>query len=206
MAFAPRIVQHSRLFNRGPMTVLQPASITPEPTKGVGPGIGDTAAEASACLDQLLSIMRGFPFLDDASRSVALALMMTPLVRQAGRAAPVTAISGPKMGSGKTLLANIPAYIATGRRSALISQAPNPEDERHDHRILQYRLTFHQVCEIALVVAGQQTRKIHNSAATAWVGHACSGNGPPFSRPDCHHQMLMIGAPIQESQCRPSVS
>jgi hypothetical protein len=46
------------------------------------------------------------------------------------RAAPLTAVSAPKMGSGKTLLSHLAAYIATGRAPALMSQAENAEEEK----------------------------------------------------------------------------
>ena len=86
--------------------------------------------QAEATLDLLLEILAGFPFLDEASRSVALALLITPLIRYAVRSAPLTGISAPKMGSGKTLLAHLPAYIATGRSPALMAQADDPQEEK----------------------------------------------------------------------------
>jgi hypothetical protein len=46
------------------------------------------------------------------------------------RAAPLTGISAPKMGSGKTLLSHLPAYIATGRSPALMAQAEDPREEK----------------------------------------------------------------------------
>ena len=57
-------------------------------------------SDAVAALERLLSILSGFPFLDNASRSVAVALLITPLVRHALRTAPLIAISAPKMASG----------------------------------------------------------------------------------------------------------
>jgi hypothetical protein len=46
------------------------------------------------------------------------------------RSAPLTGISAPKMGSGKTLLAHLPGYIATGRSPALMAQADDPQEEK----------------------------------------------------------------------------
>ena len=86
--------------------------------------------DAAAALDLLLEIIAGFPFVDEPSRSVALALLITPLVRHAVRAAPLTGISAPKMGSGKTLLAHLPAYIATSRAPSLMAQADDPLEEK----------------------------------------------------------------------------
>jgi hypothetical protein len=76
-----------------------------------------TLRQAEAALAKLLEILRGFPFVDDPSRAVALAMIMTPLVRHAARAAPLFAISAPDQGSGKTLLGHLPAYVATGWNS-----------------------------------------------------------------------------------------
>lgn len=89
-----------------------------------------TQEDARFALDRLFSIVDKFPFLDIPSLSVAVALLITPLVRHALRAAPLFVISAPKMGSGKTLLAHLPAYIATGRPPALISQSETPDEER----------------------------------------------------------------------------
>jgi hypothetical protein len=87
-------------------------------------------AQAEAALGMLLEIVSGFPFIDDASRSVGVAMLMTPLIRHAVRAAPLTGITAPKMGSGKTLAAYLPAYIATGRPPALMSQADEVTEEK----------------------------------------------------------------------------
>jgi hypothetical protein len=46
------------------------------------------------------------------------------------RAAPLHADDAPKMASGKTLLATIAGYIATGRAPAMMSQADDAESER----------------------------------------------------------------------------
>jgi hypothetical protein len=52
------------------------------------------------------------------------------LVRRMLRAAPLFAFDAPKMASGKTLLATVASYIATGRGPYLMSQAMDPTDER----------------------------------------------------------------------------
>lgn len=89
-----------------------------------------TKADARAALDKLLYIVKGFPFVDEASKSVAIAMMMTSLCRFAVRAAPMFIVSAPKMGSGKTLLAHLPSYIANGRPPSLMSQPDSPDEER----------------------------------------------------------------------------
>ncbi len=89
-----------------------------------------TKEEGKAALDKLLKILIGFPFRDEASRSAVLAAMLTPLIRHAVRAAPLFAFSAPKAGSGKTLLADVVGYLATGRETVMISQATNEDEEK----------------------------------------------------------------------------
>jgi hypothetical protein len=86
--------------------------------------------DAKRALDLLGELIKGFPFTSDAGRSVALAMMLTPFARQSMRSAPMFIISAPKMGSGKTLLSNLPSYISTGKPANLISQSDTPEEER----------------------------------------------------------------------------
>ena len=86
--------------------------------------------DAEAALATLSDILRDFPFADDESRSVALAALITGLVRRTLRAAPLFAFSAPKMASGKTLLATLASYLATGRPPAMLSQSDDPESER----------------------------------------------------------------------------
>jgi hypothetical protein len=167
-------------------------SIPPRPTR----------REAEAALAKLLEIIAGFPFVDEASKSVALALLITPLIRYAVRAAPLTGISAPKMGSGKTLLSHLPAYIATGRAPALMAQADDPNEEKK--RLLALLLegslvTVLDNCERPLksdslctalteVVIRDRilgsTRTISVPTATTWIatGNALSIDGDLSSR------------------------
>jgi hypothetical protein len=71
-----------------------------------------------------------FPFADEASESVILSEILAALTRKAMRAAPLHVVTAPKMASGKTLLATVGGYIATGRAPAMMSQAEDPESER----------------------------------------------------------------------------
>jgi hypothetical protein len=89
-----------------------------------------TREQAEAARDLLLDILKGFPFTDEASRSVAVAAFITGLVRRSLRSAPLFAFSAPKMASGKTLLASCVGYIATGRAPAMMTQGDDSESER----------------------------------------------------------------------------
>ena len=74
--------------------------------------------------------LKDFPFIDEAARSVALAAVLTMLVRRMLRAAPLFAFDAPKMASGKTLIATVASYIATGRGPYLMAQVADATDER----------------------------------------------------------------------------
>jgi putative DNA primase/helicase len=89
-----------------------------------------TREQAEAALKLLKQPFAAFPFADEAARAVAVSSVMTVLIRRVLRAAPMHAFTAPKMASGKTLLATIPSYVATGRAPYLISQAADPESER----------------------------------------------------------------------------
>ncbi len=100
-----------------------------------------TKEDAKAALDVLLDLIAEFPFEPDepgaplglgspsASRSVALSMILTGIVRRALRTAPLHGISAPTMATGKSLLADVAAMIATGRPAPVISQASKEEED-----------------------------------------------------------------------------
>lgn len=87
----------------------------------------EDAKRALALLDQIVA---GFPFVSDADRSAALAMLLTAVSRLALRSSPLFAITAPKMASGKTLLATLSGYLATGRAPAIMSQAREDADDK----------------------------------------------------------------------------
>ena len=87
-----------------------------------------TLEDAGAAFETLCSAIDSFPFDSPVDRSVALALILTALVRRSLPAAPLGAITAPIMGSGKTLLADLIAIIATGV-SAPVMGHPATEEE-----------------------------------------------------------------------------
>lgn len=94
--------------------------------------------EAVAALEQLKDIIKDFPFIPDqdadepgapcAARSVALSAMLTGVVRKALRTAPAHAVDATSMATGKTLLCDVIAMLATGRAAASISQGQTREE------------------------------------------------------------------------------
>lgn len=82
------------------------------------PVLSDTPSRADAelALDMLRRALRTMPFAGECDESVALALLLTSLVRRSLPSAPLGGISAPARasGTGKTLLADVIAILATG--------------------------------------------------------------------------------------------
>lgn len=89
-----------------------------------------TRDDALGALAQLKFVLKDFPFETPADRSVLLAAILTALVRPSLRAAPLFGISAPKMASGKSLLGDIIAMIATGRVGQAMPQGKDEEEDR----------------------------------------------------------------------------
>jgi hypothetical protein len=89
-----------------------------------------TREEAEAALALLREPLAEFPFAGEGSETVILSQILTALVRKSMRAAPLHLVTAPTMASGKTLLATIGGYVATGRAPAMMSQATDPAEER----------------------------------------------------------------------------
>lgn len=85
--------------------------------------------DALQALSVIKDLIKNFPFVSSTDRSVAIAAILTAPVRRSIYSAPMFAVSAPKMATGKTLLGDIPAIIATGTVATKISQAKSPEEE-----------------------------------------------------------------------------
>lgn len=85
-----------------------------------------TAEESAAWI--LSEVLCDFPFVDDASRAHALALMLLPIVRPGiDGPVPLFLVDAPTQGSGKSLLATV--CLIPGLTSVPISNAPKEDDE-----------------------------------------------------------------------------
>jgi putative DNA primase/helicase len=87
-----------------------------------------TKAEALAAADRLYLAVETFPFATRADDAACLAALCQAVLRRALPAAPVIAISASTAASGKTLLANCLATLATGRSAAAMALSPKPEE------------------------------------------------------------------------------
>lgn len=92
-----------------------------------------TQEEARVALDLLKEPFREFRFDGEPHRSVALAAVMTALVRRMFPSAPLFAVDAPTAGSGKSLLSEIVCIIATGHKPAMMSQGKS--DEENEKRL-----------------------------------------------------------------------
>jgi hypothetical protein len=102
-----------------------------DPGETVFPAIpaSPTKDEATAALQLLLWILKGFPFVSPSDRSAALSALLTGLVRKSIKTAPLHAFRAPKMRVGKSLLADLVSMLATGRTAAVLSQNYEKPDE-----------------------------------------------------------------------------
>ena len=92
-----------------------------------------TREDARAALETLKTLRR-VPFAEgDVDLAVVIAAILTAVVRRSLRTAPLFAFDAPVMGSGKGLIVNSIALIATGRVAPAISQG---KDETEDEKRL----------------------------------------------------------------------
>lgn len=84
--------------------------------------------DAIEALGQFHAIIDTFPFVAAEDRSVAISAILTALVRRSMTSAPLHAFTAPVAGSGKTMLVNIAATIASGRGAGVISQGHKEEE------------------------------------------------------------------------------
>ena len=107
------------LFNPPPME-----PIPEHPTKA-------DALDALAVLNDLLT---GFEFEDNVSRSGAISMLMTPVLRGMMPAAPIHFVTKPDAGSGGSYLQDLMSAIAIGERCPTISLTLH-NDEENEKRL-----------------------------------------------------------------------
>ena len=80
-----------------------------------------TMQDAASAAGKLMQLFNSFPFVDPADRSAMLCALLTSIQRRLLPAAPLMAITAPTPGTGKTLLCETLAIIATARRASVLS-------------------------------------------------------------------------------------
>jgi hypothetical protein len=92
-------------------------------------GNEDAIDAAYDAVDVIEDAIGEFPWKDDFSHANAFALLLTPIVRALiSGCVPLALLDAPQQGTGKGLLAEVVAFIATGSAAA-ISAAPQGNDE-----------------------------------------------------------------------------
>jgi hypothetical protein len=89
-----------------------------------------TKEDAFEALKLLREPFSEFPFVDEAARSVALAALLTALVRRSLPAAPLFLFDAPVRSSGKTLMIRAISHIATGHETANTTYTGDQNEER----------------------------------------------------------------------------
>ncbi len=102
-----------------PVPGLKIPSVPEHPTE-------DDLVRAITLIDEAIG---EFPFQDQACHANAIALLLTPIIRQAINGhVPLALVDATRPGTGKSLLAELVALIATGRKAAMMG-APYDDDE-----------------------------------------------------------------------------
>src|SRR5262249_42222547 len=84
--------------------------------------------DAGVALAVLQELIATFPFVTPADRSGAISALLTTLDRHAMANAPLHAFTSPAAGTGKSLLVDLAAILATGRRMPVISPGQTEEE------------------------------------------------------------------------------
>jgi hypothetical protein len=84
--------------------------------------------DAAAALAVLQGLITTFPSVTPSDCSVALSAILTTLDRHAMANAPLHAFTSPAAGTGKSLLVDVAAILATGRRMPVISPGQTEEE------------------------------------------------------------------------------
>ena len=102
--------------------------------------------DALNALDILVEPIDAFPFVDNADLAAALALFITAVMRPCLRTVPMFTITAPAAGTGKSLLVDIAAILATGRKAAVVT--PTQDEAELEKRIGAAALAGDQIISI----------------------------------------------------------
>jgi hypothetical protein len=87
-----------------------------------------THDDADAARNLLVDLIGTFPFVNQASRSVALSAILTGVIRRSLRTAPLHAYTAPAAGSGKSILVDLACLICSGHEAPVIAQGKTEEE------------------------------------------------------------------------------
>lgn len=87
-----------------------------------------TRRDAVKALKRLAKPLRGFPFVDAASRSAALSAMLTGVICGQLKTCPLHIFTAPSAGTGKTKIAEIVGLLGTGTLPSGMNYSPSSEE------------------------------------------------------------------------------
>ncbi len=95
-------------------------------TRWIEPGTTETAARDA--LAMLRYHLRHYRWAGDVDEAVALSLLLTAITRPLLDTAPMHAIDAPRRGSGKSILVDVAAILATGTRASVMDFGRDPAE------------------------------------------------------------------------------
>jgi hypothetical protein len=114
-------------YDRATTLIYRPSAgieippVSPEPTP-------ENVTKALGLIDEAI---RDFPYVDEASKTNTIALMLTPIVRPAIEGlVPLALIDKPQAGTGASLLAQVIALVSTGRPADMMGALKDDEEWR----------------------------------------------------------------------------
>jgi putative DNA primase/helicase len=122
------------------LILVDPPALPPIPQQ-------PTWEDAMWALELLKSLLVEFPFVDNASRSVALSALITPVVRGAMSVVPMHLARAHVAGTGKSYLWDTSAAIATGRDACHVIAAA-PKEEETEKRLVACALAGYPLFSI----------------------------------------------------------
>jgi putative DNA primase/helicase len=102
------------------------------------------ALDALALLNN--DLLDEFPFTSNASLSVAMSMLLTPVLRAAMAVVPAHVVTAPEAGTGKSYLADIASAIAVGERCPVLAMAK--KEEETEKRLIGAALTQRQIIAV----------------------------------------------------------
>jgi putative DNA primase/helicase len=116
--------------------LLSPPIMPPVPER-------PSPANAASAIALLAELLTEFPFQNAASRSVAMSMLITPVIRAAlPPAVPLHVVTAPESGTGKSYLLDIASAIAVGDRCAVMALSKPEETEK---RLIGAALAGHPI-------------------------------------------------------------
>jgi hypothetical protein len=83
---------------------------------------------AATALARIETLFHTFPFVDEASKSVALSQLMTAISRRSMKSAPVHIGDASVRGSGKSMITRVTAIVAIGKPAPALNQGHTSEE------------------------------------------------------------------------------